>query len=98
MFNLLVFIMLAFLILSFDMKNYNSLVWMYLGFSIIFSIDSRYASIIAMNLLLYIPFNMILKQNEIAENLAIYVYYFLLITVLLSIIEIFKHKDENIKI
>ncbi|MBR9704504.1 hypothetical protein GOV12_03775 [Candidatus Pacearchaeota archaeon] len=70
-----------------------SIEWAFLGFfiaTVIFydsKIDSRYLIIPALLLLGYIPFLLIAKQNAIAENIAVYVYYFLVVGVILQFIE-----------
>lgn len=50
-------------------------------------IDSRFTGLISLNVLIYIPFYLIIKDNFFAENLAIYSYYLLIMTVVLNIQE-----------
>ena len=49
-------------------------------------IDSRYLFLAALNLLIYTPFYLILKEKKIAEQLAIYAYYCMVWWVVLEII------------
>lgn len=77
-----------------------SLEWAFLGFLVIvvifydFKIDSRFLILPALLLLGYIPFLLIGAQKEIAETIAVFVYYFLVVGVVLQIIEHVK-KIEN---
>ncbi len=79
-----------------------SLEWAFLGFLIIavifydFKIDSRFLILPALILLGYIPFLLIGSQKEIAENVAVYVYYFLVVGVVLQIIEYYKKIQNSI--
>jgi len=50
-----------------------------------FIIDSRFLFLIALNLLIYTPFYIILKQQKIAEQLSIYAYYVLVLWVIFEI-------------
>jgi len=51
-----------------------------------FIIDSRYLFLIALNLLIYTPFYIILKQHRIAEQLSVRAYYALVAWVVFEII------------
>lgn len=91
---LLVFIVYLLLIINMFLGlNYYSIEWAFLGFIvatvIIYdsSIDSRFLILPALLLLGYIPFLLIGKYNAIAENIAIYVYYFLVCGVVLQVVE-----------
>lgn len=64
-------------------------------FSIIFTLDSRFMFLIALNLLFLTPFYIILKKNHIAENYSIYAYYYLVIGVVVSIFETFLFKNDK---
>jgi hypothetical protein len=44
-----------------------------------FILDSRFAFLVALNLLIYTPFYIILKQQKLAEQLSIWAYYMLVI-------------------
>jgi len=77
-----------------------SLEWAFLGFIVIavifydFKIDSRFLILPAILLLGYLPFLLVGYQNELAEVIAVYVYYFLVVGVILQIVEHVK-KIEN---
>ena len=51
-----------------------------------FILDSRYLFLIALNLLIFTPFYIILKQHKVAEQLSIYAYYALVAWVVFEII------------
>lgn len=55
--------------------------------SALLHIESRTPAMFALLLLISLPFFLILKKTAIAENIAVYVYYLLIITVILQIIE-----------
>ena len=73
-----------------------SIEWAFLGFIIATvivydsRIDSRFLILPALILLGYIPFLLIGKFNILAENIAIYVYYFLVCGVVLQVMEHLK--------
>jgi len=77
-----------------------SVEWAFLGFvagAVIFydsKIDSRFLILPALLLLGYIPFLLIGKQNALAEIIAIYVYYFLVVGVGLQLVENFKDSKD----
>ena len=68
-----------------------SLEWAFLGFLVIavifydFKIDSRFLILPGIILLGYLPFLLVGYFNELAEVIAVYVYYFLVIGVVLQI-------------
>jgi hypothetical protein len=76
--------------------------WAFLGFLVIavvfydFKIDSRFLILPALFLLGYIPFLLIGAQKEIAETVAVYVYYFLVVGVALQIIEYYKQTKSSV--
>jgi hypothetical protein len=76
--------------------------WAFLGFLIItiifydFKIDSRFLILPALFLLGYIPFLLIGAQKEIAETVAIYVYYFLVVGVALQITEYYRQIKNSV--
>jgi len=59
-------------------------------------IDSRFLILPAILLLGFIPFLLTIKQNVLAENLAIYVYYFLVVGVILQFIEMRKKTEPKV--
>jgi hypothetical protein len=78
-----------------------SLEWAFLGFLAItvlfydFKIDSRFLILPAILLLGYLPFLLVGRFDSLAETIAVYVYYFLVVGVVLQIIEHVK-KIENV--
>lgn len=89
------------LIINMILSGYSvySVEWAFLVFliaAVIFydsKIDSRFLIFPALLLLGFIPFLLIGKQNDLAEKIAIYVYYFLVVGVGLQIVESIK-KDK----
>lgn len=53
---------------------------------IFFAIDERFYFLISLIILIFVPLELILENKELAEKLSIYVYYFLCIWVIISII------------
>ena len=80
--------------------NYYSVEWALLGFILVTTlfydskIDSRFLILPALILLGYLPFLLIGAQKELAEKIAVYVYYFLVVGVVLQIIE-YKQKTVH---
>lgn len=98
-------LVLTYIILALNMilgMKVYSVKWAFLGFVISAvmlydsKIDSRFLMFPALLLLGYIPFLLIGIQKEIAENVAIYVYYFLIIGIILQIIEYSKKTQNSI--
>lgn len=79
--------------------RYYSVEWAFLGFLIVAviiydsKIDSRFLILPALFLLGYVPFLLISKYNALAETIAVYVYYFLVVGVVLQFIEYIAKKD-----
>ncbi len=100
---LLIFIVYALLTINIilGMKVYSP-EWAFLGFIIATVIiydsrmDSRFLILPALLLLAYIPFLLIGKFNTLAENIAIYVYYFLVCGIVLQVIEHIKHITNTV--
>lgn len=82
--------------------KYYSIEWAFLGFIVASVIiydskaDSRFLILPSLLLLAYIPFLLIGKFNTMAENIAIYVYYFLVCGVVLQVIEHVKQITNTI--
>jgi hypothetical protein len=72
------------------------LILLYALISFFFILDSRYAAGTALFFLASCPFLLIFKKDALAESVAIYAYYFLIITVLTQIRELKKAK-KNLK-
>jgi hypothetical protein len=73
------------------------LILAYALFSILFVIESRVAAFISLILLILIPVQLIEKKEVTAEITAVYVYYFLLISVLIQISEYYKENKNVLK-
>lgn len=79
-----------------------SIEWAFLGFTIATGIaydskiDSRFLILPSLLLLGYIPFLLIGKYNSLAENIAIYVYYFLVCGIFLQVIEHIKKTNNSL--
>ena len=79
-----------------------SVEWAFLGFvvaAVVFydaRTDSRFLIFPALLLLGYIPFLLIGGQNPIAETIAIYVYYFLVVGVFLQVVEHLKESKNSV--
>lgn len=58
-------------------------------------VSSRYLAMPALGFLILAPFFLIFKQDLIAEQLAIYAYYFFVIAVIMGIYEIRKDRFES---
>ncbi|MFA5155460.1 MAG: hypothetical protein WC453_03420 [Patescibacteria group bacterium] len=91
---LIVTVVLAFALFK-DIGVVDFLVLVYALVSIISILDSRYAAGIALVFLAACPVLLFLKQDTWAEAMAIYAYYFLVITVLTQVRELAKEKKEN---
>jgi len=59
-------------------------------------IDSRFLILPALLLLSFVPFLLTIKYSVLAENLAIYVYYFLVVGVIMQFVEVMKKKEPKI--
>ena len=97
----LLIVIYVLLIINMFLSGYSvySAEWAFLGFviaGVIFydsKIDSRFLIFPALILLGYIPFFLVAKQNALAETIAIYVYYFLVVGVGLQVAESVKNKE-----
>lgn len=68
----------------------------YLGISIIWKLSSRISAFLALVLLASEPFLLYLKNDALAETLAVYAFYFLVITVIQEIIFLRKGDAKGI--
>jgi hypothetical protein len=88
----------------FFVNRFYSVEWAFLGFIIAgvisydSKIDSRFFLIPALIFLAYIPFLLIAQKNTIAENTAIYIYYFLIIGVVLQFIENSRNNKYSLEL
>ena len=60
------------------------------------NIDPRFLILPALLLLSFVPFLLTIKKSVLAENIAIYVYYFLVVGVIMQFIEVIKKKEPKI--
>lgn len=88
---LIVFVLLA--IWRFD-REAISFIILFLSFAL-YNWDSRVVAGGALVSLASCPILLILKQDSVAEQMAIYAYYFLAITVILQIIEYVRNPEDN---
>ncbi|MFH0815008.1 MAG: hypothetical protein V1902_02970 [Candidatus Falkowbacteria bacterium] len=89
--NYLKFVLLAIILTFAITKGANVvelLIWIYAFRAIFVGIDSRISAGIALALLATCPILLILKKNAIAEQSAVFAYYFLVIVVITQIIEL----------
>ncbi|MFZ5341541.1 MAG: hypothetical protein ACOZBL_03145 [Patescibacteria group bacterium] len=63
-----------------DLKLVFVVIW--LAISILFFVDVRVSLLFAINLIIIVPFQLLLKDNVSADNLAVFAYYFLIISFL----------------
>lgn len=93
----IIFFITSFLFFFKNINFYDSLVLAMIFFWIFFAIDERYFFLISSNLLVLIILNLILKEQKLAETFSIYLYYFLCIWVLVSILDSTINKYLNEK-
>lgn len=80
------------------------LLWLLFLSFLVFEWDNRIIALFALGFLVSCPFLLIFKKEVLAEQSAVYAYYFLVITVILQLIEYTVHpkkfsaneKDNNI--
>jgi len=92
----IIVIVLLYSLLAHQVKGFDLVVLFYALFSVLFVIDSRIAAAVALILLSSIPFLLIGKKEHLAETMAIYAYYFLVITVITQIRE-YMRESKKIK-
>lgn len=80
-----------------EMEIIDFWVLCYAMISILFILDSRFAAGTALLLLVICPFLLILKKDNMAEVVAIYAYYFLIITVITAIRECLREEKAKKK-
>lgn len=79
-----------FIMTSYDLTIIETLILSYFGIAIIWKWTSRISAFLALVLLASEPFLLALKKDAIAETLAVYAFYFLIITVTQEIISLKK--------
>lgn len=91
---IIIYIFLSYKYLDWIFIN-KVIVW-YILITFLFIIDSRVSFSIALFLFGFTPIYLVIWQNDIAESISVYAYYFLVIWVIISIIEnIFIKKLDN---
>ncbi len=68
---------------------------LYFILSIIYKVDPRYPVLAAIGCLILAAVLLALNNEELANKVAIYAYYFLVVGVLLNLIEFMREKGEN---
>ena len=93
----------VFLIVNIILSNFfYSIEWAFVMFIVVgilfylFKIDSRFFILSAIMFLGYCPFLLILKLDVLAEIVAVYVYYFLVVGIILQFIESIKDREFDI--
>jgi len=81
---------------NFGFEIAETLILAYFGISLVWSLSGRIAAFFALILLVCLPILLIFKEEKIAENFAVYVYYFLCITVIQEIAEFKKSGKDNL--
>ncbi len=94
-----IFFIFSLFLSFFKISLLSFLVWIFILFSLIFNLDTRFSFLISLVLLVYTPFLIFFKDNKLAESFSIYAYYFLIIWVLLEIFNnlVFKQNNKNDK-
>ncbi len=70
---------------NFDVTFVGTLILVYFGISLIWSLSSRISASLALFFLVCTPILLAMKNDALAETMAIYAYYFLVITVMSEI-------------
>lgn len=81
-------IVVFFIMTSYDLTIVETLILSYFGMAIIWKWTSRISAFLALMLLVSEPFLLALKKDAMAETLAVYAFYFLVITVVQKIISL----------
>lgn len=80
-----------------DWKNMEVIIFAIFIGIIIKPISSRYLAAPALFFLIFIPFLLIFDKEDRAEEFAIYVYYFLIMSVFMGIYEVIKNNKKKLK-
>ncbi len=83
-------IVVFFIATSYALAAAEMAILAYLGISIIWKLSSRISAFVAILFLASCPILLLLKNDALAETLAVYAYYFLVITVIQEIISLRK--------
>jgi hypothetical protein len=77
---------------NFDFSFIGTLILVYFCISLLWNLASRIAVSLALFFLVLTPISLVLKNNVLAETVAIYAYYFLIIAVIGEIIALKREK------
>lgn len=89
--------MLAFVLASLFLWLFGisaGLLWFLFLMFLFYDWDNRIIGVLALISLASCPFLLQLKQDVIAEQMAVYAYFFLVMTVVLQIVEYKRHSEE----
>jgi cell division protein FtsW (lipid II flippase) len=92
-----VVLILAAILIYFKVDLVDTIIAFYFLLAILFSLESRYSFAIGLLFLVLTAFLQILGKERIAENYAVYTFYFLVIGTIGALIEVAKDKklDNN---
>jgi len=77
---------------NFGFEIAEALIFAYFGISLVWSLSGRIAASLALVFLVCLPVLLIAGEEELAETFAVYVYYFLVISVVSEIFSFWKIK------
>jgi len=89
-----ILLILLFAVLIFKVSLTAGIFWLIFLSFLIYDWDSRITASLALLFLISCPILLSLKKDAIAELMAVYTYYFLVITVILQIVEYKRHPEE----
>ena len=87
-------IFLAVVLIYFKVDLVSTIIAFYFLFSIIFSLKSRYSFYLGLFFLVLTALVQILGNEGVAENYAVYAFYFLVIGTITALIETVKNKNK----
>jgi hypothetical protein len=90
-----IFLIILFIILFWKISLTAAIFWNLFFIFLFFKYDSRYVAAMALMSLASCPFLLIFKKEPAAEQMAIYAYYFLVMTVVLQIAEYRRESKEE---
>ncbi|MFZ5981957.1 MAG: hypothetical protein ACOYS2_00040 [Patescibacteria group bacterium] len=92
--NLLIFALALAMGIYFDWKVMEILIFLIFIGIILHPVSSRLLAIPALFFLVLTPIFLIFKKDPVAEQMAIYAYYFLIMAVIMGIYEVRKEKSS----
>jgi len=93
--NICIFLMALGMGIYFKWGIMNTLIFLIFIGIILRPVSSRILAVPALFFLILTPIALIAKQDVIAENLAIYAYYFLILATIMGIYEVRQDKNEE---